>query len=369
MALNSVTRSESTPDVTPSVSLYVDEDGISHHSEATPHRSRSFIGWGTSLPPRGDGLERWTSRVDMSEVMRTMRKGPIDLEKHSIERRPSILRGVSEVSNSETSTQTHFPVGSTRSIEEVPLGAIYATIVISYNAVIMLVAEIGIEVLVAAGVYPYIPFRLSFLVLTILSGLLGTQTLIAVNRKEFDTSHNALQVGLLVEVGLIAGDIEFLVNKSDDYPAALPTRVPFIILTFLNVCLVVYLYVKLRLYESRTAHVIPECVRPVELGLGTFSEFWRSIVPPLPQHQASWTLQDLGHAVVQYLHDENVRHSVHEPHEDDEDVYHQYSATKGDEEDDRESVAKQSPLSPIDEIKYDSVDQSLHQESKGAQTG
>lgn len=365
---NKMTRSESTPDATPTVSLYVDEDGMSRHSEATPQRSKSFIGWGRSEPVvRGESLERWTSIVDMSEVMKTLRKGPIDLEKQSIDRRPSVARGLTEPAKSESGTQTHFPMGSTRGIEEVPLGAIYATIIISYNAVVMLIVEIVIEVLVAAHVYPYLPFRLNFLVLTILSGLLGMQTLIAVNRREFDTSHNALQVGLVVEVGLIAGDLEFLANKGDDYPAAVPTRIPFMALTFVNVCLVIYLYIKLGLYESRTAHVLPECVKPVELGLGTFRELWRSIIPPLPNNEASWTLQDIGHAVVQYLHDENVRQSSLETHDDSIRASH-WRDREDDREDDRHSIAKSSPLSPIDEFKYDDIDYILRA-NKGAQVG
>lgn len=269
-------------------------------------------------------LKRWTSRVDMAEVMRTLRRGGFDLEKDSsVCRRVSGEATADGVISHESETQTHFPLGSTRSIEEVPLGAIYATVVISWNAVIMLVTEVVIEVLIVAGAYPKIPFRLSFLFLTILSGLLGAQTLVggsvtqsrthkiafliaviaqvAVNRKEFDTSHNALQVSFLVEISLIAGDLEFLFTKGNKYFAIVPTRVPFMILTFVNVLLVSYLYIKLRLYENRTATDLPECVKPVDLGLGTMQEFRRSIVPPPPTRSDVWTLEDLGHAVVQHL--------------------------------------------------------------------
>lgn len=250
-------------------------------------------------------MRRWTSHVDMHEVKRMLKRGNLDPEKSDSVCRRQMIRGLNKgLVRLESETQTHFPIGSTRHIEEVPLGAIYSTIVISWNAVVMLVTEVIIEVLIVVELYPKIPFRISFLFLTFLSGLLGAQTLVAVNRKEFDTSHNALQVALLVEISLIAGDIEFLAGKGKKYPAALPTRVPFMILTMVNVCLVVYLYIKLRLYENRTAHDLPECAKPVELGLGTFEEFRRSLFPPPPNRSDVWTLQDLGHAVVQHLAEE-----------------------------------------------------------------
>jgi len=238
-------------------------------------------------------LRRWTSHVDMNKVMETLRRGNIDLEEEAACARNCW---------NERETQTHFPLGSTRHLEEVPLGAIYATIVISWNAVVMLVAEVVIEILVVVELYPKLPFRLSFFVLTVLSGLLGAQTLIAVNREEFDTSRNALIVSLVVEIGLIAGDLEFLFTKSSTYPAAIPTRAPFLVLTLVNVGLVLYLICRLRLYESRTSHDLPECVKPVELGLGTIWELQRSILPPT--RRDAWTLHDLGKAVVQHLNEE-----------------------------------------------------------------
>lgn len=242
------------------------------------------------------GSLRWPSHVDIAAAMKTLRShhGECDLE-------DSVVRGESQNHMVERETQTHFPTGSTRAIEEVPLGAIYATIALSWNAVVMLVAEVIIEALVLLEAYPKLPFRTSFLFLTILSGLLGTQTLIAVNRKELDTSHNALAVGLLVEIALITGDIAFLVSRHKKYPVAIPTRVPFIILTAVNVGLVIYLYNRLHLYEWHTEYDVPECVRPVDLGVGTLDELRRSIVPPIGYDRRAWTLQGLGDAVAQHL--------------------------------------------------------------------
>mmetsp|Transcript_34127 Transcript_34127/g.66459 ORF Transcript_34127/g.66459 Transcript_34127/m.66459 type:complete len:127 (-) Transcript_34127:226-606(-) len=113
----------------------------------------------------------------------------------------------------------------------------------------MAVTEILIEVLVLAGVYPKLPFRLDFFFLTMLSALLGWQTLDGIRQKHFDTSINALQVSGLVEAALITGDIVFMKSEQDKYPAAVPTRLPFAILTGINLILVAYMYVELWLYH------------------------------------------------------------------------------------------------------------------------
>ena len=256
-------------------------------------------------PSRPRLVHNESSKVDMAAVLETLRAhgGYIDLEEATEQKVKQRGRRI------DVETQTHFPLGSTRSIDEVPLGAIYATIILSWNAVLMMIGEIVIEIFVLTGIYPKIPFRLSFFFLTILSGILGAQALVAVNRKEFDTSQNALVVSFLIEIALIIGDIAFVLHYHTKYPAALPTRAPFGVLTLVNVFLVIYLVLSLRLYERRTTHELPECVQPVDLGLGTFEEIRRTIVPPVVGSigKHAWTLDDLGAAVVKTIEDRSSR--------------------------------------------------------------
>mmetsp|Transcript_16094 Transcript_16094/g.39644 ORF Transcript_16094/g.39644 Transcript_16094/m.39644 type:complete len:85 (-) Transcript_16094:277-531(-) len=68
-------------------------------------------------------------------------------------------------------------------------------------------------------------------------------------QKQFDTSINALQVGGLVEAALITGDIAFILNEKDNYPAALPTRIPFSILTGVNLSLVGYMFIAIWVFH------------------------------------------------------------------------------------------------------------------------
>mmetsp|Transcript_20078 Transcript_20078/g.40531 ORF Transcript_20078/g.40531 Transcript_20078/m.40531 type:complete len:287 (+) Transcript_20078:90-950(+) len=136
-----------------------------------------------------------------------------------------------------------------RHIDDVPKDLWLSAIIVAINALLMAVTEILIEVLVLAGVYPKLPFRLDFFFLTMLSALLGWQTLDGIRQKHFDTSINALQVSGLVEAALITGDIVFMKSEQDKYPAAVPTRLPFAILTGINLILVAYMYVELWLYH------------------------------------------------------------------------------------------------------------------------
>lgn len=131
------------------------------------------------------------------------------------------------------------------SVKEVPKGLVRAATVMATNAVMMAVAEIIIEVLVLAGVYPKLPFRLDFFFLTILSGLLGLHTVRGMMKDQFDTSMNALQVSGLVEIALIAGDTKFMVEQQEKYSASIPTRTAFAVLTAVNLVLVVYMAVRL----------------------------------------------------------------------------------------------------------------------------
>mmetsp|Transcript_9938 Transcript_9938/g.28487 ORF Transcript_9938/g.28487 Transcript_9938/m.28487 type:complete len:387 (+) Transcript_9938:190-1350(+) len=159
-------------------------------------------------------------------------------------------------------------IQSVRHVELVPRRAVRAAVVVSWNALIMAVAEIIIEILIVAGIYPKLPFRLDFFFLTLLSALLGYHTLHGVRQGHFDTSRNALQVGALVESALIAGDIKFMVNQAATYSASVPTRMPFLLLTAVNLVLVLYLYVEMyRFHKREVAAEMQADIREEEVGI------------------------------------------------------------------------------------------------------
>lgn len=108
-------------------------------------------------------------------------------------RRTSLSRRSAPPDLSRVSMSSSAPMQSVRFVEEVPRRAVRAAIVVSFNAILMAVAEIIIEILIVLSAYPKLPFRLDFFFLTILSALLGVHTLHGVRGGHFDTSRNSLQ--------------------------------------------------------------------------------------------------------------------------------------------------------------------------------
>eukprot|EP00466_Bigelowiella_natans_P011941 jgi/Bigna1/81313/fgenesh1_pg.79_\ len=142
------------------------------------------------------------------------------------------------------SLSTHI-IQTIRHIDDISKDLWLSAVIVGFNAILMMVTEIIIEVLILTELYPKLPFRLDFFFLTILSALLGWQALEGIAHKQFDTSINALQVSGLVEAALITGDVVFMETMKDEYPAAISTRAPFAILTGTNLVLVAYMYANL----------------------------------------------------------------------------------------------------------------------------
>ena len=133
-------------------------------------------------------------------------------------------------------------------IDSAPRTVVYAMTIMSWNAIGMALAEILIEILMVAGGIPKIEFRGGFLVLTLLSALLAVHTFADLIDNDLDTTVQVMRISLVVEVGLVLSDLEFILNPEDD-PQWLRAayRAPFMGLTFLNVILVLYAVGRLRI--------------------------------------------------------------------------------------------------------------------------
>ena len=84
--------------------------------------------------------------------------------------------------------------------------------------------------------------------LTTLSALLAIHTLLGVKRTEMDVTTNSLRVNFLVESALVAGDAYALATFDADYTLAY--RVPFIVLTSINILMIVFTIYRLGLYKQ-----------------------------------------------------------------------------------------------------------------------
>jgi hypothetical protein len=128
----------------------------------------------------------------------------------------------------------------------IPQTVVAAALIMSMSAILQAFSDIFLESLSLIGVIK-LPFRIDFLSLTLLSALLAYHALKGIVRKEFDVTHDAAQVSVFVEAALIAGDMYLLWNS----PQFLVFRFPFIILTCMNVALLFYIVIRLKLFWGK----------------------------------------------------------------------------------------------------------------------
>ena len=140
-------------------------------------------------------------------------------------------------------------------LKVIPNSVIVASTLLSISAIGQWLVDLSCELLAYFGVLPPIPFRINFITLTFLSALLAYQTFRSLQHNELVITNSALQVALLVETGLIIGDVYFLSNL--EYPLAsgflVFFRMPFITLTTINVLLIGYIYLRLRFFKAKAS--------------------------------------------------------------------------------------------------------------------
>jgi hypothetical protein len=131
-------------------------------------------------------------------------------------------------------------------VSRIPFEVVVATFVVIVNATLMAVADVILEFLFVADALPFkLDIRVEFLVLTIISALLAVHALLGLMRRELDATANSIRVSLVVELGLVLSDIVYLHRNAGEWSDLLPLRLPFIIVTVINVILVVFIPIRL----------------------------------------------------------------------------------------------------------------------------
>jgi len=115
--------------------------------------------------------------------------------------------------------------------------------IVSFNCILMAVAEAVLESLIITGMTPKVPFRLEFVFLTMLSAIVGWQAIWGILRDSPDLTKNSLVCSLLLEVSLISSDLEFFFRTEvqDVIDFVLQMRIPFVVVTSINAVLIVIL--------------------------------------------------------------------------------------------------------------------------------
>ena len=133
----------------------------------------------------------------------------------------------------------------------VPDSVIAVSVFMAISAILQAGADIIIEILAILDMIGKMPLRLEFLFLAIISAVLGMFTLKGLKRKEIDVTRNSLSLSLMVEVFLIASDIHFLMTFEDVNEFVFSVRLPFMILTTLNVFIVIYIIWRMHIFQRK----------------------------------------------------------------------------------------------------------------------
>lgn len=134
------------------------------------------------------------------------------------------------------------------SVEAVPGSVVSASWALSALTLGSAVADALVEALILGGLVPKLPLRPEFLVLVGMSALLGFHTLRGIKRCELDVTVDALQVGVVVELALVFGDVLFLTQEGTAYAALM--RAPFVFCSLANVLLMLYIASRLHLFPE-----------------------------------------------------------------------------------------------------------------------
>lgn len=131
-----------------------------------------------------------------------------------------------------------------------PRSVLWLVYLMSLSVLFQGIADVVIKL---GGYTPWLvkfPWRMDFLFLTAISVLMGYQTLVGIQRRELDVTRNSVQIGLLVELALVVGDLYFLMVHGSEVPGAAAIRSPFIFFTTINILILSYLVYRLDLFKD-----------------------------------------------------------------------------------------------------------------------
>lgn len=131
-------------------------------------------------------------------------------------------------------------------LRRVPNHVLGLTMLVCASVLLQGMGDIALKLTSYSDILPTLPWRTDFLFLTAISVLMGYRTLTGMHHKKFDVTRNSIELGLLVEIALVVGDLEFLYLNMDSIPHVVLMRMPFIILTTINIGILIYNYLTLR---------------------------------------------------------------------------------------------------------------------------
>ena len=135
-----------------------------------------------------------------------------------------------------------------KNVDQAPNGVVWALSLASWNAVLVAIVSVILEILQAAHAMPSIQFRGGSLTLTLLSALLAIHTFADLVDNELDTTVQAMRVSLVVGVGSLLTDLEYVLNPGNDPEwLRVALKVPFMALNALGIILILFSIIRLNI--------------------------------------------------------------------------------------------------------------------------
>jgi len=136
-------------------------------------------------------------------------------------------------------------------LKHIPNFVIFLIYVLCLSVLFQAGLDFVIEVLMLGGFIEKIPLRVDFIFLTIISTIMGIQTLKGMTRRKLDVTRNSILIGIIVETALITGDLVLIYGRSHELGILPMIRLPFLMLTFLNLGILLFVSSKLKVFRDR----------------------------------------------------------------------------------------------------------------------
>lgn len=136
-------------------------------------------------------------------------------------------------------------------LKHIPNFVIFLIYILCLSVIFQAGLDFVIETLMITGFVEKIPLRVDFIFLTILSTVMGVQTLKGMTRRKLDVTRNSILIGIIVETALIVGDVLLIVQRSGDIGVLPFIRLPFLMLTIMNLGILLYVAHRLKVFRDR----------------------------------------------------------------------------------------------------------------------
>lgn len=136
-------------------------------------------------------------------------------------------------------------------LKHIPNFVIFLIYVLCLSVIFQAGLDLIIESVMLLGLIEKIPLRVNFIFLTLISTVIGVQTLKGMSKRKLDVTRNSILIGIVVETALIVGDLVLIFEKSDTIGVVPMIRIPFLALTFMNLTILLYVAKRLAVFKDR----------------------------------------------------------------------------------------------------------------------